>query len=144
MNIKGEEHSMIETPLFTRICWAQKNLDPVEPKYAIVWQNEIDEPLKIEHPGPRWLAQALAGGILPPIEARLLDKDIPDGEKKNHPYADPIGAMTEEEAMEYLVKLILPNHIWMDKTSNRKKFVICRRDMLPADDTYRGAWRLVA
>jgi hypothetical protein len=50
------------------------------------------------------MAAALAGDILPPIDTYQRDRLVPDGEPKEHPYAEPIEAMTEEEAVEYLVQ----------------------------------------
>ena len=48
----------------------------------------------------------LEGGILPPIETYQRDRDVLDGEPKSTPYAAPIDAMTEEEAIEYLLRII--------------------------------------
>ena len=40
-------------------------------------------------PDPNWMACALEGGILPPIETYQRDRDVPDGQPKEHPYAAP-------------------------------------------------------
>lgn len=141
--IKGEEYTTIETPLFTRLLWAERNLKPVQPDYVIVWENDIDSPMSIFTPSPEWMGQAISGGILPPVDAYLHDRKLSDGEKATHPYVDPIGPMTEEEAMEYAIKLIVPEHI-LNTNSNRPKFKICKQSAIPTNRDCREAWRLTA
>ena len=66
----------IETPefqgthLWNRLHWAKDNLDGVQTDYRIVWEDpeEPDAPAKVTVPDPNWLACALQGGILPPVE----------------------------------------------------------------------------
>lgn len=130
--------------LWDRELVSRKLLEPVEPKYCIVWEDpdDLDAPVKITHPAPRWLAMALAGGYLPPVEAYLMDQETPDGAPKLHPYAEPIGPMTEEEAMEYLVAKDIPRRVWADDGANSRRFAIVPRSTIPTDRSMRNAWRL--
>jgi len=39
----------------------------------------------------------------------------------------------------------LPQHIWRNWNSgNKPKMVICKREQLPVDRTFRNTWRLAA
>ena len=66
----------IETPefqgthLWDRLCWAKEKLQPYRTEYCVVWEDPEtpDEPAKVTHPDPNWMACALQGGILPPVE----------------------------------------------------------------------------
>ena len=71
----------------------------VLPKYRVLFEDprEPDAPAKVLCPDPNWMACALTGGILPPIETYQRDRDVPDGEPKEHPYAEPNGTMTESK-----------------------------------------------
>ena len=84
--------------LWDRLAEAKTRLDPVQSKYRVLFEDPAtpDEPAKVLVPDPNWMACALEGGILPPIETYQRDRSVPDGEPKEHPYAEPIGAMTEE------------------------------------------------
>jgi len=130
--------------LFDRLLWAKYNLAPVQSRYRVVFEDpsEPDAPAKVLVPDPNWLACALAGNVLPPIDTYLSDQEVPDGEPKSHPYAEPIGPMTEEEAIEYLVMKDIPRHIWNNEGSNRRLLVITSVDNVPSDRTYRNAWRI--
>ena len=99
--------------LWTRLLDAKARLKPVQSKYRVVFEDPSnpDAPASVLVPDPNWMAAALAGGVLHPIEAYLRDRDVPDGEPKEHPYAEPIGPMTEEEAIEYLIQKDIPPHI---------------------------------
>ena len=130
------------THLFSRLTWAKSNLDPIQPQYAVVFEDDMDAPVKILAPAPEWMACAIAGGILPPIEAYFMDKKTADGEPKLHPYADPIGPMTEEEAIEYLIKKDIPEHVWLTNQGNSIKFVICKREQIPTNREFRNSWTL--
>ena len=105
----------IETPefqgthLWERLHWAKEKLEPIQSDYRVVWEdpNEPDEPAKITIPDPNWLACALQGGILPPVEVYWeLKKDEaqPDFKKHTRGYllhnTKPVDKMTEEEAIE--------------------------------------------
>ena len=56
--------------LWDRLCEAKERLDPVQSKYRIMFENpdDLDAPAAIMCPDPNWMACALAGDILPPIE----------------------------------------------------------------------------
>ena len=147
------------THLWDRLCWAQTALKPVQPQYRVVYEDpaEPDAPVKILSPAPEWLACALAGGIVPPIETYLADKAAEEkwtrehpGETfhydhvggATHPYADPIGPMTEEEAMEYLVMKDIPERVW-GQPHNRPLLAIVRAEQIPTDRRNRNQWRMI-
>lgn len=129
--------------LFIRQMRAREALEPVEPHYCIVWEDpeEPEAPAKVTVPSPRWLAMALKGGYLPPIGAYLLDREEPDSTPKRHPYAAPIGAMTEEQAMEYLALQVLPRQV-SEYCGNRTIMRFVARADLPASRQFRNAWTL--
>lgn len=146
------------THLFDRLLWAQENLTPQQPRYCIVWEDPatFDEPCKITVAAPEWMACALNGGILPPIDAYIADAraeaewtalypgqpfsyDKVGGAK--HPYAAPIASMTEEEAMEYLVQQVLPERVW-GQPHNRPYFLIVHRSQIPTDRRNRNQWKM--
>jgi hypothetical protein len=130
--------------LFDRILWARENLKRVEPQYAVVFEDpaEPDAPAKVLHPAPEWLAMALNGYVLPPITTYLADQEVPDGEPKAHPYAAPIGPMTEEEAIEYLIMKDIPQRVWNAENRNKTYLRITNIENVPSDRTYRNAWKL--
>jgi hypothetical protein len=75
------------THLWDRLCWAKEKLEPVRSEYCVVWEDpeEPDAPAKVTHPDPNWLACALQGGILPPVEAYWeLAKDEAKPDFKKH------------------------------------------------------------
>lgn len=147
------------THLWDRLAEARERLDPVQSKYRVVFEdpNEPDAPAKILVPDPNWMAAALAGGVLPPIEAYLADATkVAQWEQEHgtlegfdwrkvggasHPYAAPIGPMTEEEAIEYLIQKDIPPRVWATDT-NRPRFAIVPVEAIPANRTHRMAWRL--
>jgi hypothetical protein len=57
--------------LWNRLGWAKENLEPIQTEYCVVWEDpeEPDEPAKVTHPDPNWMACARHGGILPPVES---------------------------------------------------------------------------
>ena len=137
-------------PLIDRIDWAYHTLAPIKPRYAIVWEDpdEIDAPCRVTSPAPEWLAMALHGNLLPPVEVyqRMREAMLPDGSSPLHYLQDtaaPIGPMTEEEAMEYLLMKDVPRRVWDgSRETNRRLFVFTERKSLPTDRTFREAWRL--
>lgn len=148
------------THLWDRLAEAAERLEPVQSQYRVVYENpaEPDACACILVPDPNWLAAALAGDILPPIDAYLRDQekvaaycaendpttfswDKVGGAE--HPYAEPIGPMTEEQAIEYLIQKDVPRHVWADAdTANQQRFAIVRTETIPSDRTFRNAWRL--
>ena len=131
------------THLWDRLDEAKLHLTPVQSKYRVLFEDSQDEPAKVLVPDPNWMAAALAGSILPPIDTYLRDRDVPDGQPKEHPYAEPIGPMTEEEAIEYLIMKEIPESVWREwDTGNQPKMVICKKDQLPPTREWRNAWKI--
>ena len=129
--------------LWDRLAEAKSRLEPVQPRYRVIYENpdDLDAPACIMSPAPEWLAAAMAGNILPPVDTYLRDRDVVDGEPKEHPYAQPIGPLSEEEAMEYLVLKDCPRSV-TEYTGNRTILKIVPVEMIPTDRTHRNAWRL--
>jgi hypothetical protein len=130
--------------LWDRLAEAKSRLKPVQSQYRVVFENpdDLDAPAAVLVPDPNWMAAALAGGILPPIDTYLQDQDVPDGEPKEHPYAAPIGPMTEEEAIEYLIQKDIPPQVWRDYKGNRCIMKIVPVELIPTDRSFRNAWKI--
>ena len=147
---------MINTPefqgthLWDRLCWAKENLEGHQSEYRVVYEDSVDECAKILVPDPNWMACALAGGILPEVwvyHELAKDEAQPDFKKHTRGYllhdTKPVGPMTEEQAIEYLIMKDCPASIWRDYNSgNKPKLVICRKDQLPATREWRNAWKI--
>jgi len=126
------------THLFDRLCWAKENLDAVQSDYRVVYEDSVDECAKILVPDPNWMACALQGGI---FQAQ------PDFKKHTRGYllhkTEPMPAMTEEEAIEYLIMKDCPQHVWRNwDEGNKPKMVICRKEQLPGTREWRNAWKI--
>ena len=148
----------IETPefqgthLWNRLHWAKDNLDGVQSDYRVVWEDPEgpDAPAKVTVPDPNWMACALQGGILPPVWVYwelAKDEAQPDFRQHTRGYllqeTEPMGAMTEEEAIEYLIQKDVPQSVWQSwDEGNRPKMVICRKEQLPTTREWRNAWRI--
>ena len=132
------------THLWDRLAEAKSRLEPVQSKYRVVFEDPStpDEPAKVLVPDPNWMAAALDGGVLPSIETYQRDRLVPDGEPKEHPYAEPIGPMTEEQSVEYLIQKDICPSIWRDYKGNRTIMKIGPVEMIPADRSFRNAWRI--
>ena len=160
--------------LFERLLWASENLEPVQTKYRIIYEDPSfpDEPAKVVVASGEWLACALYGGLLPPVESyhnmtlelvtdtgekitcnyleaqqHRLEKKIVSEKVLNDPCNtdEPLGPMTEEEAIEYLLMKDVPTRVWSsDYKYNRTMFKICTTEQLPQTRNYRNAWRLAA
>ena len=133
-------------PLIRRQMAADAALSPVKPRYRIIYvdPDDPDERAVVVAPSPRWLATALAGGVQPPISARMADRAgyaASPTYAPRAPYADPVGAMTEEQATEYLAMWVVPHRVWA-RAHNRVLIRIVPVEAILADRTYRGAWRL--
>jgi len=138
------------THLWDRLCWAKENLEPHQSDYRVVYEDSIDECAKILVPDPNWMAAALQGGILPPVWVyHELAKDEAQEDFKKHTRGyllhetQPVEAMTEEEAIEYLIMKDCPQHVWQNwDTGNKPKMVICRKEQLPSTREWRNAWKI--
>jgi hypothetical protein len=130
--------------LWDRLADAKARLEPVQSKYRVLFENpnDLDAPAAVLVPDPNWMAAALEGNVLPPIDTYLRDQNVPDGEPKEHPYAEPIDAMTEEEALEYLVMKDISPSIWRDYIGNRTIMKIVPVELIPTDRTFRNSWRI--
>ena len=133
------------THLFDRICWAHENLARVETDYVVVYEDGDDHGrAKILVPAPEWLAMALHGGLLPPVEHYHREQRDPAGSFCGpHDYwsaYEPIGPLTEEEAIEYLIRKDIPRKVWEEGSNYPLK--ICRRSQLPTTRLFRNAWRV--
>ena len=138
------------THLWDRLCWAKENLEPYQSEYRVVYEDSIDECAKILVPDPNWMAAAMQGGILPPVEVYWLlaiDEAKEGFTKHTRGYllhnTKPVEAMTEEEAIEYLIQKDIPQPVWTTwDEGNSPKMVICRKDQLPETRVWRNAWRI--
>jgi hypothetical protein len=132
------------THLWDRLAEAKSRLAPVQSKYRVLFENpaEPDAPASVLVPDPNWMAAALAGNVLPPIDTYLRDQNVPDGQPKEHPYAEPIGPMTEEEAIEYLVKKDISPQVWREYNGNRIIMKIVPVELIPSDRSFRNAWKI--
>ena len=132
------------THLWDRLAEAKSRLAPVQSQYRVLFENpaEPDAPASVLVPDPNWMAAALAGGVLPPIDTYLRDQNVPDGQPKEHPYAEPIGAMTEEEAIEYLVQKDISPQVWREYNGNRIIMKIVPVELIPSDRSFRNAWKI--
>lgn len=138
-------------PLDQRIALAaikiSRSNQRIEPKYRIVFEKPgRNGAVTIKSPAPEWLTMAMMGGVLPPIEAYLADKlDEANGKTEGpwqHWTAEPIGPLTEEQAMTYLVMKDCPIDVWA-KRWNRPKFVIVPAEaVICRDRSHRNAWRM--
>ena len=138
------------THLFDRLCWAKENLEGVQSDYRVVYEDSVDECAKILVPDPNWMACALQGGILPPVwvyHELAKDEAQPDFKKHTRGYllhnTEPVPAMTEEEAIEYLILKDCPESVWKTyNEGNRLKMVICKKEQLPQTREWRNAWKI--
>ena len=131
------------THLWDRLAEAKSRLEPVQSKYRVIYENpeDLDAPAAVMCPDPNWMACALAGGVLPAVDTYLRDRDVPDGQPKEHPYAATIGPMSEEEAIEYLVLKDCPRSV-VEYKGNRTILKIVPIEMIPTDRSFRNAWRI--
>ena len=138
------------THLWLRLGWAKETLEPVQSDYRVVYEDSIDECAKILVPDPNWMAAAMQGGILPPVwvyHELAKDEAQPDFKKHTRGYllheTQPVEAMTEEEAIEYLIMKDCPDSVWKTyNEGNRPKMVICTKKQLPQTREWRNAWKI--
>ena len=56
---------------------------------------------------------------------------------------EPVPAMTEEEAIEYLILKDCPESVWKTyNEGNRLKMVICKKEQLPQTREWRNSWKI--
>ena len=132
------------THLWDRLAEAKSRLKQVQSKYRVVFEDPSmpDEAAKVLVPDPNWMAAALEGNILPPIDTYQRDRDVADGQHKEHPYAEPIGPMTEEEAIEYLIMKDICPSVWQEYRGNRTILKIVPVELVPSDRSFRNAWKI--
>ena len=138
------------THLWERLCWAKEHLEKVQSDIRVIYEDSVDAPAKILVPDPNWMACALQGGILPPVESYWeLAKDEAQPDFKNHTRGyllnntKPVDAMTEVEAIDYLIKKDVPQSVWKTwNEGNKPTMVICRTHQLPEHRQWRDAWQI--
>ena len=55
------------------------------------------------------------------------------------------GGSVEQEAIEYLIMKDIPEKVWREyEKSNKPRLVICRKEQLPQQRTWRNAWKIAA
>ena len=55
----------------------------------------------------------------------------------------PIDAMTEEQAIEYLIQKDIPMRVWQNyDKANRPRMVICTKSQLPSTRLWRNSWKI--
>lgn len=143
-----------DTKLIDRIEWARSNLKPHQTEYVVVYEGLDMGCAAVMHPDPHCMASLMHGGIMPPAWVKLQlaeDEASPDFTRhrdfNGHLLHDtePMGPLTEEEAIEHLIQTDIPPHIWRNwNDGNRPKLVICRKNQLPSARRWRNAWRLAA
>ncbi|WP_135079823.1 hypothetical protein [Terasakiella sp. SH-1] len=137
--------TLADLPLWKRIELAKDQLEPVQSDYRVVFDADIDSPSSVLVPDPNWMAAALQGGILPPVEVyHQLEEDEQGRITNGHILHEtpPVGPMTQEQAIEYLIEKDVPSHVWKSKQGNAIKLVVCRKDQLPATRQWRNAWKI--
>lgn len=138
--------TLAELPLWQRLEIARQHLEPVQSDYRVVFEADLDSSACALVPDPNWMACALHGGILPPVHVyHDLEYDENGRVLNGHILHEtaPIGAMSEEEAIEYLIQKDVPANIWKRAQGNSVRLVICRKTQLPATRSWRNAWKLI-
>ena len=146
------------TPAYTQykpwereLIFKEQHKDVPQGNYAILWEDPADPeaPAKVTRPSPTWLAMAMHGGILPPVEvywALREDEEQPDFKRHSRGHllheTTPVREMSEEEAIEYLVMKDIPPRVWRDYKGNRTILKIVPVHMIPTDRSARNAWRI--
>ena len=140
------------TKLIDRIEWARQNLKRHDTEYCVVYEDIDMDCAAVMHPDPHCMAMLMYGNLMPPAWVKLKLRE--DGERSD--FVDhkslgndkllhdtpPIGALTEEEAIEYLIYTDIPRRIWETwNEGNRPKLVVCKKTQLPSRE-WRSAWRI--
>jgi len=131
------------------MIFKDQHKDLPQPNYAILWEDpsDPDAPAKVTKPSPTWLAMAMHGGILPPVEVyhKLREDEEREGFTRHTQghilhQTPPLGPMTEEEAIEYLIQKDIPPRVWRDYEGNRTVFKIVPVELIPTNRSFRNAW----
>ena len=138
--------------LIDRIGWAKANLKPVRTEYCVVYEDIDMKCATVLHPDPHCMAMLMHGGLMPPVEVwhKLAEDEARTDFTQHSDFrghllhdTEPMGPLTEEEAVEFLIKKDIPAHIWKTwDQGNKPKMVVCRRSQLPATREWRNAWRI--
>ena len=141
------------TKYIDRVEWARQNLDRHETEYCVVYEDIENDCTSVMYPDPHMMSMLMKGHLCPPAWVKMKlkeDSSRPDfvshsalGNDKLLHETPPIGPLTEEEAVEYLVVTDVPRSAWenWDK-GNRQTMVICKRSQLPVTREWRNAWRI--
>jgi len=141
------------TKLIDRIEWARQNLKRHDTEYCVVYEDVDNDCASIMYPDPHTMAMLMHGHLMPPLWVKLKlreDSRRPDfvshkemGNDKLLHDTKPIGPLTEEQAVEYLVCTDIPRSIWENwNKGNRQTMVICSMKQLPQTREWRNAWRI--
>jgi len=163
------------THLFQRLLWAKQNIPSVQSSKVVVFEDPAftKEPCKILSAAPEWMACAMHGNILPPVEAyhemEYLIEDNFGNEyagvtqlefedmlfdfakagkamksqrvTKHKLHDDVMPAMSEDEAIQYLIKKDTPHRVW-GQHGNYQNFRVVDRSVMPTDRKNRNYWKL--
>ena len=140
------------TKLIDRIDWAKNNLKPVQTDYCVVYESLEHDCAIIMNPSANYMAALMHGNLIPPAWVKLQlkeDERRPDftrhSDFNGHLLHEtkPMGPLTEEQAIEYLIVTDIEQEVWSNyDKGNRQRMAICRRDQLPTDRTFRDAWAI--
>ena len=157
-----------------RIARSRSKVTPVEVEHCVLYEHpyDLEATCPVMHPSGRFLAELMAGGIHPPIEAvhnqQLLiisksgeytvvsKRDAAEWREQHAPIATEIvvdnrrchneveGPMSYEQAIEYCILKDIPRRVWDESNNhNYQKFWIVNKDTVK-DRTYRNAWQLIS
>ena len=140
------------TKLIDRIGWAKENLTRHDTEYCVVYEDIDMDTVAVMHPDPHCMAMLMHGGLMPPAWVKLqLQEDEQQPDFVSHKLGnghlldttEPMGPLTEEEAVEWLIQTTVPRHIWENwNVGNKPKMVICTKKQLPATREWREAWTI--
>lgn len=162
--------------LFDRLCWAKQNLPGMQSSKVVVFEDPAfeKEPCKILTPSPEWMACAMYGEILPPVEAyHEMEYVIEDNfgndyngvtqlefedmlfdfastgkamtsqrVTKHRLHDEPIGALTEDEAIDYIIKKDTPKRVWGSAGGNWINYRVVERSEVVDNRKNRNYWKL--
>lgn len=118
--------------------------------YAVLFEDPAnpDAPMGILRVSDTWYSMALLGGILPPLWVyhELARDEIDNNGQLTQGHllhkTPPVGPMSPEEAIEYVIEKDLPPRIWRDYEGNRDILRIVSVEEIPSIRRYRNAWRI--